>query len=164
MLNAYVWNIKAATVATKKMKQNTSQERIVQMTKAETEEKQLSDAIIMPIGCDQVLWRHIAPEEVTDERHGLARKVSNSAKTDTLKDFLTFVDTANVMGEPPSLTVQHYFLFKFTTIQMPKTTAKNYNQRCATSLAGEFNRIQQEQNKPTISNYSASNWLKKTLS
>ena len=55
----------------------------------------------------------------------------------------------------------HYFISKFTAIQKPKPTVKNYDQRCATSLAGEFNRIQQEQNKPTISNYSASTWLKK---
>ena len=55
----------------------------------------------------------------------------------------------------------HYFISKFTTIQMPKKTVKNYDQRCTTSVTGEFNRIQQEQGKPTISNYSASTWLKK---
>ena len=125
----------------------------------------------MPSGCDQAFskwWRHITPEEVIDvryphERHGLAGKVSNSAKTDTLKDFLTFIDTNS---QPNGRTTEsycptHYFLSKFTTIQISKTTAKNYDHRCATSLVGEFNRIQREQNKPTISNYSASTWLKK---
>jgi hypothetical protein len=97
------------------------------------------------------------------ERHGLAGRVSNSAKSDTLKDFLTFVDTNS---QPNGRTTEsycptHYFLSKFTTIQTPKTTVKNYDQRCSTSLAGEFNRIQREQNKPTISNYSVSTWLKK---
>ena len=35
------------------MKQNASQEQIVRITKAETEEKRLSDAAIMPSDCDQ---------------------------------------------------------------------------------------------------------------
>ena len=47
------------------MKQNASQEPIVQMTKAEIEEKRLSDAVIMPIGC-LVATYYIAPEEVID--------------------------------------------------------------------------------------------------
>ena len=155
----------------RKMKQDSSREPIVQMTKAEVEEKRLSDAVIMPSDCDEAFskwWRSIAPEEVLSvryphERHGLAGRVSNSAKSDTLQDFLTFVD-ANSQPNGRSMgsyCPTHYFISKFTTIQTPKQTVKNYDQRCTTSLAGEFNRIQQEQNKPTISNYSASTWLKK---
>ena len=85
---------KQRLVRQRKMKQNASQEPIVQMTKAEIEEKRLSDVVIMPSGCDQAFskwWRHIAPEVIDvrypHERHGLAGRVSNSAKTDTLKDF-----------------------------------------------------------------------------
>ena len=70
------------------------------MTKAEIEEKRLSDAVIMPKYCDKAFskwWRDIAPEEVISlrcpyERHGLAGRVSNSAKSESLQDFLTFVD------------------------------------------------------------------------
>ena len=61
------------------MKQNASQEPIVQMTKAEIEEKRLSDSVIMPSDCDDAFnkwWRNIAPEEVINvryphERHGV---------------------------------------------------------------------------------------------
>ena len=112
------------------MKQDSSREPIVQITKAEVEEKRLSDAVIMPSDCDEAFskwWRSIAPEEVLSvqyphERRGLAGRVSNSAKSDTLQDFLTFVD-AN--SQPNGRSVgsycpTHYFISKFMTIQMPK--------------------------------------------
>ena len=68
----------------RKMKQNSSQQPIVKMTKAEIEEKRLSDAIVMPDDCDQAFskwWRSIAPEDEVcvryPHRHGLAGRVSN---------------------------------------------------------------------------------------
>lgn len=140
----------------RKTKQDSSQEPIVRMTKAEVEEKNLSEAVL-PSDCDEAFskwWRSIAPEGVLSvwyphEHHGLAGQVSNSVKSDTSQDFLTFVD-AN--SQPNGRSVgcycsSHYFISKYTTIQTPKRTAKNYNHRCTTSLAGEFNWIQQEQTK-----------------
>ena len=156
----------------RKMKQSASQEPITQLTKAEVEEKQLGEFVIMPSGCDEAFstwWKSKGSADIISvryphERHGLAGRVSNSAKTDTMNDFLNFVD-AN--SQPNGLSsdshcATHYLLPKFTTIQTPKNTVQNYEQRLSTSLAGEFNRVQRgEQNKPTISNYSASTWLKK---
>ena len=54
----------------------------------------------------------------------------------------------------------HYFLPKFTTISAPKQEAHNYDSRLATSLVGEFNRIQVEDGSSTISKFSATTWLK----
>ena len=49
----------------------------------------------------------------------------------------------------------HYFLPKFQ-----RKMCHNYDSRLATSLVGEFNRIQVEEGNCTISNFSASSWLK----
>ena len=54
-----------------------------------------------------------------------------------------------------------YFLPKFTTMSAPKKDVHNYDSRSATSLVGEFNLIQVEEGNCTISNFSASSWLKK---
>ena len=86
--------LKQRLVRQRKMRQNAS---IVGMSKAEIEEKHLSDAVIMPSDCDEAFskwWHGIAPEEVISvqypyEHHGLAGRVSNSAKSDTLQDFVT---------------------------------------------------------------------------
>ena len=153
------------------MKQSASQKPIVQLTKAEIEEKRLGEFVVMPSGCNEAFstwWKSKGSADILSvryphERHGLSGKVSNSAKTDTTKDFLDFVDANSQPNGRCSKShcPTHYFLPKFTTIQTPKTTVRNYEQRVATSLTGEFNCVQREQNKTTISNYSASTWLKK---
>ena len=61
-----LWYFEATSGAAKKMRQNASQEPIVEMSKAEIEEKHLSDAVIMPSDCDEAFskwWRGIAPEK-----------------------------------------------------------------------------------------------------
>lgn len=50
---------------------------------------------------------------------------------------------------------------KFRTIQTPKHGVARYEQRVKESLVGEFNRVEEENGRPTISNYSGSTWLKK---
>ena len=62
------------------------------------------------------------------KRHGLAGKVSNSTKTDTMKDFLDFVDTNSQPNGrcSDSHCPTDYLLPKFTTIQAPKTNVENY--------------------------------------
>ena len=60
-----------------------------------------------------------------------------------------------------STSATHFFLPKFRTIQIPKVGVSNFEERAQQSLLGEFNRTQSELGKPTISNYSASTWLKK---
>ena len=48
----------------------------------------------------------------------------------------------------------------FRTIQIPKKGVRNYSERVNHSVVGEFNRSQTENGGETISNFSASRWLK----
>jgi len=45
-----------------------------------------------------------------------------------------------------------YFLPKFSTIQIPKTTVTNHEERLSRSVVGEFNRVQRELGKQECSN------------
>ena len=80
----------------RKMKQSASLEPITQLTKAEVEEKRLGEFVIMPSGCDEASstwWKSKSSADIISvryphERHGLAGRVSNSAKTETMNDFL----------------------------------------------------------------------------
>ena len=79
------------------------------------------------------------------EQHGNAGKMSNSAKTSVMQDFLEFVDTNSQPNgrSADSTGPTHYFLPKFSTIQMPKNGVPNYKglQR---SVVGECNCAQRE--------------------
>ena len=146
----------------RKMKQSASQELNTQITKAEVEEKRLGEFVIMPSGCDEAWWKSKGSADIISvryphERHGLAGRVLNSTKTNTMNDFLDFVDAKS----QPNGRLSDSHCAIFPTIQMLKNTVQNYEQRLSTSLSGEFNCVQREQSKPTISNYSASTWLKK---
>ena len=96
--------------------------------------------------------------------HGLAGRTSkfNSAKTDARRVFFEFVDNNSQPNgrRLDSHNPTHYFLPKLTTITAPKRDVHNYDSRLASSLVGEFNRIQIEDGSSTISNYSPSTWLK----
>ena len=54
----------------------------------------------------------------------------------------------------------HYFIPKFTTIQTPKPSLPNFEERKRRSVVGEFNRVQLESGKGESSNGSSHNWLK----
>ena len=90
----------------------------------------------------------------------MAGKASNSAKTDTKEKFLEFVDTNSQPNgrRLDSCNPTHYFLPKFTTISAAKKHFHNYDSLLATSLVGEFNRIQVQDASP---DFSALTWLKK---
>ena len=94
---------------------------------------------------------------------GNAGKVSNSAKTSVMNDFLSFVDTNSQPNGrvADSAGPTSYFISKFSTIQTPKPSVKNYNNRLKRSVVGEFNRVQAENGREGCSNGSAHNWLKK---
>ena len=49
---------------------------------------------------------------------------------------------------------------KFTTISAPKLSDPNQERKLKSSWVGEFNRIQMGSGKPTISNFSATAWLR----
>ena len=96
------------------------------------------------------------------ERHGLAGKPSNNAKTVTKQKFLEFVDhNSQPNGRHlDSHNPTHYFLPTFTTITTPKEGVHDYENRLQTSVVGVFNRLQSECGQPTISNFAACSWLK----
>ena len=125
----------------------------------------------MPDGCDMsfmVWWKRLDNSSTVmvrylHERHGSAGKVSHAAKVDVKQEFLNFVglNTQPNGRSAESSSATHYFLPKVRTIQTPKVDVTNYEERVKQSLVGEFNQAQQEQQKSTMSKYSASVWLKK---
>ena len=142
-----------------------------ELTKTEVEQQNLGAYVLMPQGCDQSFmkwWRSLPPTtNVTvrypHERHGNCGRVSNSAKTSVMNDFLTFVDQNSQPNgrSADSYGPTHYFLSKFTTIQTPKQGVCNYSERAQRSVVAEFNRAQRMAGKEGCSNASASNWLHK---
>lgn len=152
------------------IKRQCLQHPIVDMSKADVIEKRVSEYVIMP---DTVTtsfskwWTPMAPETVLQvrfphERHGNAGKPSNSAKTTVREDFLQFVDNNSQPNgrSADSSGPTFYFSPKFTTIQTPKPSVAQYEDRVARSVVGEFNRVQREQGKSECSNGSSHNWLK----
>ena len=83
------------------IKRRQYQEPISEVTKQEVKEKRLGEYVLMPEEFNEAFlkwWRSIDPltkvkVRVPHARHGLAGKTSNSAKTEVLDDFLTFVDS-----------------------------------------------------------------------
>lgn len=96
------------------------------------------------------------------EKHGLAGKVSNSAKVSTKESFLKFVDNNSQANgrRLDSRNPTHYFFPKFKTISEAKRNASAYNEKAMSSLVYEFNRTQREASLDTISSQTALNWLK----
>ena len=110
---------------------------------------------MMEISCQ---WRHCAGHHL----HGLAGMPSNSSKSSAKQDFLQFIDNNSQPNgqSADSASTTHYLLPNFRTIQTPKKGVCNYDERVTQSLVGEFNRVQNENERQTISNYSGSEWLK----
>ena len=111
-------------------------------------------------------WETIPPDHLVDvrypyEKHGLSGKVSNNAKLDAKMDFLKFVDeNSQENGRRfDSKNATHYFLPKFTSVTIPKTSDPKYEEKLQSSLTGEFNRAQAEMGKQTIPDFSARSWL-----
>ena len=85
-----------------------------------------------------------------------------SAKVDTRKEFLQFVDL-NFQPNGQRLESRnptHYLLPYFKSISTPKRNALNYEEKKRASLVCEFNCVQTKEGKETISDFSASSWLK----
>lgn len=140
------------------------------MTKSEVEIEQLKSFVVMPEGLTIILkawWKSLPLDHEVDvrypyERHGLCRRVSNSAKIQAKADLLKFVDDNSQSNGRclDSRNPTHYFLPKFTTISTPKRNDPHHEQTLQTSLVAEFNRTQTELGRNTISNFSARAWLK----
>ena len=140
------------------------------MSKADIIEKHVSEYVILPNTVTTSFskwWTSVDPETVVQvrfphERHRNAGKASNSAKTTIRGEFLQFVDNCSQPNgrSADSTGPTFYFSPKFATIQTPKPSACNYEDRVARSVVGEFNRMQREQGKGECSNGSSHNWLK----
>ena len=152
------------------IKRNESKNPTVVLTKAEIEEKRLSEYVIMPTDVEASFkrwWRGVSPSANLEvryphSRHGNAGKTSNSAKSSVKEDFLSFVD---INSQPNGRSADSsgptfYFLAKFTTIQSPKKDVANYEQRVQRSVVGEFNRSQRERERGECSNSLSHYWLK----
>ena len=138
--------------------------------KTEVEQERLGSYVIMPDSLEcafKTWWRSLPGDAVVKvryphSRHGNAGKTSHSAKSSVMQDFLLFVD---INSQPNRRSADssgptHYFLPKFTTIQMPKAGTPHFEERAMRSVVGEFNRSQGEAGKGTCSNGSSHNWLK----
>ena len=86
------------------------------------------------------------------EKHGNAGKISNSAESSIMEDFLSFVDTNSQPngGSSDFTGPTSYFLSKFKTIQTPKSSVNNYEECLSRSVVGEFNRAQKELRKMCV--------------
>ena len=155
----------------RRVKRREFNEPIRHLTKQEVVDGNLSQYVVMPDDCDSSFlawWKSVQSDQSVQvryphHRHGLAGKKSNSSKSTAKEAFLQFVDSNSQPNgrSADSASATHYLLPKFRTIQIPKAGVCNYEARVQQSLVGEFNRVQEESNKETISNYSGSVWLKK---
>ena len=111
---------------------------------------------------DLIPFDHFVAVRYPHERHGNARKTSHNAKTQVREDFQRFIDLNSKPNcrSSDSHSSTHYFLPKFTTIRMPSQGVTNYDEKMASSLVGEFNRLQRENERSVCSDGSAWNWLK----
>ena len=88
-------------LARQRIKRRQSQLPLVEMTKSAVEEKRLGDYVLMPASLEtsfKTWWKSLVPSTIVQvrfphERHGNAGRVSDSAKSDTRKEFLEFVDS-----------------------------------------------------------------------
>ena len=139
------------------------------MSKGQVEDKSLGEYVIMPDSEElsfKTWWRSLPESTVVSVRllcitHGNAGKPLNSAKKDVLEDFLAFID-ANSEPNGCSDNPTHYFVSKFSSVQVPIPGCSQYQQRLKRSIIGEFNHTQREAGRGTCSNGSSHNWLKNT--
>ena len=153
------------------VKKRENSEPLRSMTKSEVEKQNLGDKVVMPPNCELsyiAWWKQLPSTTLVNvryphHRNGNAGKASHAAKKDAKSDFLTFVDANSQPSgrSADSSSATHFFLPKFRTIQTPKKGVANYQERLLQSLVGVFNQTQNERQRDTISNYSASTWLKK---
>ena len=104
-----------------------------ELTKSDVEQQRLGTHVLIPERCEQSFgrwWWSLPPTATVrvrypHERHGSAGRISNSARSSIMNDFLTFVDQNSQPNgrSEDSHGPTRYFISKFTTIQTPKTCA-----------------------------------------
>ena len=142
---------------------------LLSMTKSDVISNHLEEKAVMPEGQDNFKewWPTLTETDIVNvhyphESHGLARISSNSAKVTVKEQFLHFVDLNSQPNgrQSSSSGALFYFLPKFTRIEAPKKSEKNYLDKVQHSLLCEFNRVQEEEGRQTCSECSAFRWLK----
>ena len=108
------------------IKRKQSQEPLRDMTKAEVEDKRVSEYVVMPASLDIAFkewWHTLEPSHTVmvrypHERHGNAGRKSNSSKDSVMEDFLTFVDANSQPNgrSADSSGPTYYFISKFSTL------------------------------------------------
>ena len=153
----------------RKVKQRQAHAPLVHMTKAEVAVDHLEEFVVLPDHQEffKGWWDSIGNAEMVQvrfphESHGLARKISNFAKTSVLHDFLKFVDENSQPNgrQSGSFGAHFYFNPKFSRIGEPKKSERNVDEKRKHSLLCEFNRAQCEAGKEVCSERSAFRWLK----
>ena len=152
------------------IKRKVFQQPVTQMLKKEITDKKLSSFVVMRDGLDMAFrkWWSSIPEDHTVNirypyaRHGLCGRTSNNAKVEAKEAFLQFIDANSQPNgrRLDSRNPMHYLLQHFKTISLPKKSLKDYHEKVKTSLVREFNHTQLEEGKETISDFSATTWLK----
>ena len=150
------------------IKRKQSQEPLHDMTKAEVEEKRVSEYVVLPASLDIAWWRsldssHTVMVRYPHVRHGNAGRKSNSSKSSVMEDFLSFVDSNSQPNgrSADSSGPTYYFLSKFSTLQAPTPNSPHFQEHLSRSVIGEFNRAQRECGTGECSNGSCHNWLKR---
>ena len=152
------------------VKRKVFQQPLTEMLKKEVNDQKLSPFVLMPDGLDTAFnkWWSSIPDDHTvtvrypHARHGLSGHSSNHAKRQAKQAFLEYVDANSQPNgrRIDSRNPTHYLSPCFKTISTPRRSVKNYQEKVKTSLVCEFNRIQLEQGMETISDFSATTWLK----
>ena len=140
------------------------------MAKSDVDKEKVKNFVVVPESVEVSFSRwwsklpasHAVSVRYPHEKHGLAGKISNSAKVITKESFLKFVDNNSQAngGRLDSRNPTHYLFPKFKTISEPKRNVAAYNKKVKSSLVCEFNRAQREAGLDTISSQTALNWLK----
>ncbi len=143
------------------IKQKQSHSPVIEMAKKEVIEQHLTDFVLsdddtLTFG---VWWKTLDADEMVEvqypnERHGLAGRVSNHAKTTVMEQFLEFVDLNSQPNgrQANSYSAQFFFLPKFTRIVTPREGEKNYDMKVTTSTESVlYSEVWPLNNDPSVS-------------
>ena len=122
----------------RKVKRSQFQKPVVRMTKNDVDKEKVNAFVVMPEAVEtscRVWWATLPGSHLVDvryphEKHGLAGRVSNSAKLSTKELFLKFVDNNSQANgrRLDSRNPTHYLFPNFRTISEPKRSVSAYDE------------------------------------
>ena len=155
----------------RKIKVSQCQDPILKLTKEAVADQKLTGYVVYPSfavisSSIEEWWKGLGDDQEVEvkyayERHGLAGKVSNHAKTSVIQQFLDFVDVnSHPNGRPlGSYSPQFFFILKFTRIDLPKPGEKDHDSKANSSVVATFNSAQLEAGRQPFSAFAAHQWL-----